>query len=424
MGKRVLALVFVLALLTGTFSSALAAETEIDYNISREVRVLGHLADDARREIFANVAAKLKEKWPNIELVDDSANDHGIKLRLELSSGSGPEIFSVDDLLQQELLPYISEISDIVEERNFVERSLEGALSFNNQRTPGQYYSVPFTMSPCAFFYNKAIFEELELSIPTTFEELEAVMAMIKAESDYLPLANAGLSNRQILWLLYCYVMNTAGIEDVRAWYFQQSTPETVKNAWIEAFALLKRWCDAGYLGDVETVLGIDHLVYIANVYGKGNVAMTYDGDWRIADFEATGIETGVFPYPGEYGTNAVDFSWALNKDFDNDPTMRAFFADFVDAFFDPEIVAQFYEAGYTPSVKFDSEGLTVSPLREEFMANTADQKVGYFLDNAAPGMFDVLTKTSQQVMLGELTPEQAWEQMNDRYEQAVSEAQ
>ena len=57
-------------------------------------------------------------------------------------------------------------------------------------------------------------------------------------------------------------------------------------------------------------------------------------------------------------------------------------------------------------------------------MANTADQKVGYFLDNAAPGMFDVLTKTSQQVMLGELTPEQAWEQMNDRYEQAVSEAQ
>lgn len=47
MGKRVLALVFVLALLTGTFSSALAAETEIDYNISREVRVLGHLADDA-----------------------------------------------------------------------------------------------------------------------------------------------------------------------------------------------------------------------------------------------------------------------------------------------------------------------------------------------------------------------------------------
>src|SRR5699024_1190669 len=82
------------------------------------------------------------------------------------------------------------------------------------------------------------------------------------------------------------------------------------------------------------------------------------------------------------------------------------------------------YEAGYTPSVKFDSEGLTVSPLREEFMANTADQKVGYFLDNAAPGMFDVLTKTSQEVMLGELTPEQAWEQMTDRYEQAVRDAQ
>ena len=74
MGKRVLALVFVLALLTGTFSSALAAETEIDYNISREVRVLGHLADDARREIFANVAAKLKEKWPTARTITASSS--------------------------------------------------------------------------------------------------------------------------------------------------------------------------------------------------------------------------------------------------------------------------------------------------------------------------------------------------------------
>ena len=86
--------------------------------------------------------------------------------------------------------------------------------------------------------------------------------------------------------------------------------------------------------------------------------------------------------------------------------------------------MGQFYEAGYTPSIKFDSEDLTVSPLRSEFMAKMADQKVGYFLDNAAPGMFDAMTKTTQQVMLGELTPEQAWDQMNAKYEQATAQAQ
>lgn len=418
--RKVLIAILVAGLMLSTLSSALATDSGVDFNINKEVRVLGHLADEARREIFANVAEKLKEKWPNIELIDESANDHGIKLKLELSSGSGPEIFSVDDLLQQELLTFISDITDIVVDHHFDERSLEGALSFNNQRTPGHYYSVPFTMSPCGFFYNKQIFTELELDIPQSFEELEALLEKVKTESDYLPLANAGLSNRQILWLLYSYIMNTAGIDDVRLWYFQDHTPDSVKAAWIDAFAMLKRWCDEGYLGDVKTVLGIDHLVYIANVYGKGNVAMTYDGDWRIADFESTEVDTGVFPYPGEYGTNAVDFSWALNKDFDEDPTMRAFFADFVEAFFDPHIVGQFYTAGYTPSIKFDSEGLTVTPLRREFMANMADQKVGYFLDNAAPGMFEILTKTTQQVMLGELNPEQAWEQMNSKYLQAI----
>ena len=34
------------------------------------------------------------------------------------------------------------------------------------------------------------------------------------------------------------------------------------------------------------------------------------------------------------------------------------------------------------------------------------------------------MTKTTQQVMLGELTPEQAWDQMNAKYEQATAQAQ
>lgn len=425
MKNKVIALALVLCMLTGLAVSALASSTPaVDYSMKKEVRVLGHLADDARRQILANVGKKLKAKWPNVTLVDDNQNDHGIKLKLELPGGAGPEIFSVDDLLQQTLLPYIDDITDIVAERKFDERSLPGALAFNNQRTPGHYYSIPFTSSPCAFYYNKAIFTELGITPPTTFDELDAALAKIKTGSDYLPLANAGLSNRQILWLLYSYVCNTAPIEDVQQWYFQQSTPDTVKDAWIKSFELLQRWCQAGYLGDIKTVLGVDHLVYIANVYGKGNVAMTYDGDWRLADFEATGIDTGVFAYPAPYGTNAVDFSWALNKDAAKDPSMRAFFADFVDAFFDQDIMAQFYEAGYTPCIKFDASSLTVSPLRAEFMKAMEQQKVGYFLDNAAPGMFESLTKTTQQLMLGEIDPQQAWDQMNEKYEQGKAQVQ
>ncbi|HHW31491.1 MAG TPA: extracellular solute-binding protein [Clostridiaceae bacterium] len=396
----------------------------IDKTIKREVRVVGHLFDDTRRQILANVAEKLKKEWPNITLVDDCVSDHGTKLKLELPTGSGPEIFSVDDLYQQQLLPYISDITDIVIEHKFAERSLEGALDFNNQRTPGHYYSVPFTMSPCAFYYNKAIFKELNITPPKTFDELEAILAKIKNESNYIPLANAGLSNRHVLWMTYCNVSNNADMNDIRKWYFQESTPESVKNAFIKSFEILQDWCNKGYFGDVKTVLGIDHLVYISNVYGKGNVAMSYDGDWRLQEFEASGIDTGVFAFPSEYGTNAVDFSWALNKEAGEDPTMRAFFADFVEAFFDRDIVAQFYEAGYTPSIKIDTTGLTVSPLRQEFMEAIKNQKVGYFLDNAAPGMFEALTKITQQLMLNEITPEEAWVQMDASYEQGKASVQ
>lgn len=93
---------------------------------------------------------------------------------------------------------------------------------------------------------------------------------------------------------------------------------------------------------------------------------MSYDGDWRIADFEATDVPTGVFAYPSEYNTNSVDFSFALSKEAGEDPTIRAFFEDFVEAYFSQEIVAKFYEAGYSPSILFDVTGLEVTPLRAE----------------------------------------------------------
>lgn len=396
-------------------------QEEIDYNATMEIRFVGHFYDDARKQIFEDVAGMLKEKWPNVTLINDSSPDHGTKLVLEMPTGDGPEIVAVDDLYQQQLLPYLYDLTDIVEEHNFVERSLEGALDYNNQRTPGHYYSIPTTMSPCAVFYNKDIFEELDLEIPTTIEEFEAVCDKILAESDYIPLCDAGMSNRHVLWMLYNDVTNEADMDLVRAWYYQEETDPAVADAFIAAYEKLQSWCEKGYFGDIETVLGVDHLVYISNLYANGNYAMSYDGDWRIADFEATDVPTGVFAYPSEYNTNSVDFSFALSKEAGEDPTIRAFFEDFVEAYFSQEIVAKFYEAGYSPSILFDATGLEVTPLRAEFMAAIENQGVGYYLDNAASGMFEALTKITQMVMLGEMTPEDAWAETEAAYIQGMA---
>lgn len=45
----------------------------------------------------------------------------------------------------------------------------------------------------------------------------------------------------------------------VRAWYYQEETDPAVADAFIAAYEKLQSWCEKGYFGDIETVLGVDH---------------------------------------------------------------------------------------------------------------------------------------------------------------------
>ncbi|MFD2613638.1 ABC transporter substrate-binding protein [Paenibacillus gansuensis] len=393
----------------------------VDRNADIKIKVLTHFTDEARRNLLNDAITKFKEQWPNAEVIDETTTEYGTKMKLEFASGDGPDFVTVDDLMQQTLNQgkYLKDITELVKKNGYIEKSVPGAVEFNNLRTPGTFYSVPILMAPVALFYNKDILEEFGVtSPPQTLEQFEEILEKAK-QAGYIPLANAGQSNNNMLWMIYHLVFNNTPIEDVRKWYYQESTPESVKKGFTDAFAKVAEWTKKGYLGDPKVMMGVGYDNYISNLYAQGKVAMALDGDWAMASFVDSGINTGVFAFPSEYIVNASDSGWALNAQADE--TKTAAFEDFVNIFFTEEMTGKLYTAGYTPSVLFDESKLEAIPLKQELQKAVADKKMGYFLDNAVPGLYDAAQKITQQLYMGKLTPEQTWEQFQAAYDKGLT---
>ena len=139
-------------------------------------------------------------------------------------------------------------------------------------------------------------------------------------------------------------------------WYYLEDTKDSIKNAFVESSEIVKKWSDAGYFRkDYE---GIDY-GDTTTLFGQGQTAMSLDGNWVLYDYENTGLDVGVFAFPGvtdntqeNYIINPVDAAFAVGKQVDEKQKAVAF--DFIDLMLTPEVAAQWLKSGSIPSLDYD----------------------------------------------------------------------
>ena len=402
-------------------STQVAEPKAIDTNASFEIRFVTFMTEENRTKLLENTEKKFKEKWPNVTFTNDSSSDYAQKLKLEFGSGSGPDMVYVDDLNQQTLQQgnYLMDITQDVVNRGWIDKQIKGAVEFNNLRTPGKYYSVPFLMAPVVMYYNKDIFTKLGVQPPKTIDEMVGIMDKAKA-AGYIPMENAGANNYNLLWMVYHIIYAKVPKSDIEQWYYQKATSDSVKQGFIDAFKTMYDWGQKGYFRKNFSAVEYDN---IPKLYAQGKTAMVADGDWNLAAYDQSKIPTGIFTFPN--GTNiivnATDGAWALNAKLD--PQKKPACLDFIDTFMNPDVIKMWYEGGLTPSVKFDATGAKTSPLKLELNAAVANTALGFYLDNAVPGLLDVMIKNTQLLMLGKETPEKCWEEINIAYEKQKNAA-
>jgi raffinose/stachyose/melibiose transport system substrate-binding protein len=268
-----------------------------------------------------------QEEYPNIRIVFDPTNppDYNATLRTQLSGGTAPDLFYLRSyatsrqLYEEGFLEPLDDLPGIME--NFTAEARAPWATEDDMP-----YGVPFIAVSHGIYYNVELFEELELDIPETWEELLEVAAAID-EAGYVPIANASGDEWTIAEIVF---MNLApnfigGFEGRQAYL----TGERCFND-EAAVAAFQAVADIGpYLPD-----GQEALSYYDSqqIWLFGEAAMWMGGSWDIPYFESEmpDFDWSIFAVPapeGEpgYVTFHMDAGMGLNAASDNKDEARLF---------------------------------------------------------------------------------------------------
>lgn len=233
------------------------------------------------------------------------------KTTAALKSGSAPAITQaypdwVAEYLQSgnvvELDQYI--FNDEVGIKDF-DDIIEAYRAENSQYEGGKFYSLPFNKSTEVLYYNKTFFDENNLTVPTTWDEVEEVSAKIKELTGKTAFGIDAPANYFITMVQQFGGQYTNSNGDILF-------AENDAKAAIEALELLQRNSEAGYWrlpGEDKYLSGpfMSELLYMYTGSSAGySHISTADFEVGIAPIPQISDETGAVI---QQGTNVVVFN-------------------------------------------------------------------------------------------------------------------
>lgn len=125
----------------------------------------------------------------DIEFHAFEASTYNTVLTTALTAGEGPDIIHVRAYGNLETFAAPGYLMPLDDEVPALQEFPPLAVQGQQLRSDGQTYAVPFASQTLVVFYNERIFDELELEIPTTWEEFLAAAETVQ-EAGYIPIAN------------------------------------------------------------------------------------------------------------------------------------------------------------------------------------------------------------------------------------------
>ena len=157
----------------------------------------------------------------------------------------------------------------------------------------GSPYCLPTAAVLAGFFYNKDIFTELNLKVPTTQDEFLAVLKAVKDDGKYTPLALGSAESWQLAYNgLYSIGPAYWKGEDGRQGLIK-GTKKVTDPDFVAAFSAFDAW--KPYLPK-----GSESLKYadMTQLFALGKAAILPDGSWDINQVAVGNLNVGVFGPP------------------------------------------------------------------------------------------------------------------------------
>lgn len=332
-----------------------------------------------------------------------------------LNAGEGPDIWAggtgpgqpaaiIDAGHALDLTPYFCELgwSEIIP---------EGIVNYTS--SDGKLWAVGDSVETTLFFYNKDIFAEAGIEVPTTWAEFMDNCTKLQEAGYEMPIGLGGADKYPISWwqsMLWGRYAGAAGVDNVM---FGEGRWD--EEPFVQASAKLKEVADHGCFGPNALAELQDN---IEARFWRGEIPMIYTGPWVIeAGLQALGDAISAFgvftppsPVDGEpvVSTEDIGTGWYINAKTAF-PDAAADFLNFM--LFTPEGRTRLLEAGSVPVGALDLEGVDLPVIVQDVFAEANAHRengtIHAFLDTVTPAsMTDVTYDGLQALLAGQMTPE------------------
>ena len=341
------------------------------------------------------------------------STQYNATLRQQLDGGIGPDLFysrtlaTGAELCQHGFNVVCNDIPGVKE--NFSEITLGNFIDAD-----GNIFAVPFAAVSHFVYYNKAIFAENNIEVPTTFEDFLAVCQQLK-DAGIQPLSNGIAANWDILECVLCGMIPNYITAEERAAY-ESGEKKLNDETWVRIYSDFAKLVP--FFPEAYTSIDNDN----ANVmFGLGQSAMLIDGSWSYGTLAGDDydIDVGFFPVPAPAGLTQ---GYSLHPDFGIAGNAASTHPEEVKAFLtwiaSPEgaaITAEYLPDGFLPMIDKDvaPEGSIISEMRAVGEGKNTDRRFVWNMMALYTPMVDQLNA----ICRGEQTPEGAADAINALWE-------
>jgi raffinose/stachyose/melibiose transport system substrate-binding protein len=265
-------------------------------------------------DAYAEFIAEFHEQNPdiNVTFTPYHNTEYNTILSTALQGGGGPDIVhlraygGIEPLAEAGLIVRLDD--KVAALADFDPEILLGATN----RSDGGIYGVPFAVQVIPVLYNRGLFSELGLEVPTTWDEFVEVSTALQAAG-----VNALANGAKEPWTLEtlfggvgpAYYGGSAFFDDVTSGETDFNDPRF--SAALEQILALRPFLAENYLGidytDMQTIFAFEQ------------AGMLVGGSYELANLEALNpeLELGSFPFPGIDGPGPVsvyvDGSYGIN---------------------------------------------------------------------------------------------------------------
>lgn len=332
---------------TAAFSTA-KQETTVPEKKAEPVELTVSYWFDDNNQYFPAVQTELKKVDPNVTLKFEKYNgtDYGNIISTKLMAGEADDIVYNQDAKKFGKAGYFLDLTNEPYVANILDAPKK-VVSYN-----GKVYGVPYVVNTFGVFYNKKLFDEMQLSVPNTWDEFIALCDKIKAAGK-VPFITGGKDVWPMGSIITAMAANSTFGKNMNwpkdLFDGKITMADTGLKEGLERFALLGK---NGYYS--KNVLGVSMDQSIQD-FGDGKGFMCIHGSWwpSVVDAKFKDIQMGFFPVPPFNGEKAVmdvgpDIFLSINSKSKNIDAAK----EFALTALKPEILGVYMKNSAIPAMK------------------------------------------------------------------------